>query len=80
MFVPKKLKINMFRFVDIPKNADYFARLGQLRPEPSNSAFVGDNDLPRYANKTDILAYADAENMNQIRREAAEARNKDAEG
>lgn len=77
MLIPEKLKINRFRFVDIPKNSDYFARLGGQRPIPPASAYVEDSEgIPRYGNKTDILAHADAINMEQIRREAAEARDR----
>lgn len=75
MYVPEKLKLNKFVLVDIPKPSVYFARLGGLRPSLPAGVYSGDEILPR-GNKTDLLAMAESANLAQIRREAAEARDK----
>lgn len=79
MFVVEKLKLNKFVHVEIPSNKDFFSRLAGARPIAPASAYSGDESVPNSMNKTDQLMYADEMNMNQIRREAAEARNEDAE-
>lgn len=75
MYVPEKLKLNKFVFVDLPKPSTYFARLGGMRPSIPAGVYSGDEILP-HGNKTDILAMAESANINQIRREAAEARDR----
>lgn len=79
MFVVEKLKLNKFVHVEIPKNSDFFYRLAGARPVAPAGAFTGDDIVPNGMNKIDELYRADSVNLNQLRREAAEARNDDAE-
>lgn len=80
MFIVEKLKLNKFVHVEIPKNSDFFSRLAGARPVAPAGSYTGDDVVPNQLNKIDELIEADKVNMNQLRREAAEARNKDAEG
>lgn len=79
MYCPKKLKLNKFVDVAIPKNSDFFARLAGARPEAPSGAYTGDDILPVGMTKTELLASISEKDLNQIRKEAAEARNEDAE-
>lgn len=80
MFVVEKLKLNKFVHVEIPNNSDFFYRLSGARPVAPENAYTGDEYMPNSMNKVDMLAAADRVNMNQLRQEAAEARNQDAKG
>lgn len=76
MKVNDKLKLNKFRFVSIPKNADYFARLGGARPVAPNGAYSGETCISNNLSKVEQLYEAEKMNLNAIRQEAAENRNK----
>lgn len=53
MIIPEKLKLNKFRYVKLPRNADYFKRFGPA--DCPDSAFSEDNfSTPR--SKTEELA------------------------
>lgn len=55
MYYPdEKMKVNSFRQVAIPRNAEYFARYGYA-VSPA-SLYTGDEPAPKPMNKTDILA------------------------
>ena len=53
-FPDKKMKVNAFHQVAIPRNAEYFARYG-FAVSP-HSLYSGDVPAPSPMNKTDILA------------------------
>lgn len=76
MYCPEKLKLNKFRLVSIPKNRDFFARLGGTRPSVPSGAFTGDDYIPSGMRKIDQLSAAQKMELNNLRAEAAEARNK----
>lgn len=52
-FPDKKMKVNTFHHVIIPRNAEYFARYG-FTTSPS-SLYTGDELAPRPMNKTEML-------------------------
>lgn len=54
LFLDEKMKVNIFKNVAIPRNADYFSRYG-FAVSPS-SLYSGDETAPSPMNKTDILA------------------------
>lgn len=59
MFYPdEKMKVNSFRQVAIPRNAEYFARYGYA-VSPA-SLYTGDVPAPVPMNKTDLLADMEA--------------------
>lgn len=59
MYVPdKKMKINKFKLVSIPRNVEYMRRLGGS-VAPSNM-YTGDEFAPLPKNKVDMLADAEA--------------------
>lgn len=58
MYIPEEMKVNKFKLVNLPSNADYFARLGQFAPAPSQ--YTGDNVAIMDENKVDsIVDYLD---------------------
>lgn len=59
MLIPKKLKLNKFRHVDIPKNREYFARYGNFNTMDIN--YTGDDVAPIGQSKIDQIMVADAE-------------------
>lgn len=74
MFVVEGLKGNRFKHVSIPKKSEYFARLQGQLSEPTSQYFTGDQEVPVSGmSKVDQLDAANRADMNQIRREAAEA-------
>lgn len=66
MFVPKKLKLNRFKVVNLPSNKDYFARFGnRTLPE---QMFTGDEFAPSASRKIDqIVDYEAYDRMMQER-------------
>lgn len=68
MYIPKKLKLNQFRVVQIPSARDIIARYGNC--EGSN--YSGDQMAPSQMTKLDLTLQLDAENGNRLAREAAE--------
>lgn len=64
MFVPRELKLNKFKQVSIPRNRDYFMRLGFCNPSANH--FTGDKPADLGLNtKVDMIAQAkrDADDM-----------------
>ena len=53
MVIPEKLKLNKFKLVVMPRNADYFARFGSSTP--SESVYGGDENPSRQESKLDQL-------------------------
>lgn len=67
MFINDKMKVNKFKLVAIPRNRDYFGRLGNNAcPE---SMYSGDVFIPQ-GNKVDVLAYMDAYDAMKQREES----------
>lgn len=54
MYINDGLKLNKFREVRIPSNAEYFARYG-FTASP-DSQYSGDEDAPMPKNKTELFA------------------------
>lgn len=80
MWCPDELKLNKFKKVRIPKNSDYFARFQGRFPSIPNGQYSGDASMPSMnMSKIDQLEFANKADLNAIRREAAEARNEDAD-
>lgn len=61
MRIPKELKLNKFKLVQIPRPIEYVQRFG-LIPSPS-AKYSGDDSSPFRQNKTDALASAQARLM-----------------
>ena len=58
MYVNKKMKLNKFEQVSIPKNCDYFARIGnRVTPE---SAYSGEIPAEEFTDKLQSIADMDA--------------------
>lgn len=57
MYIKDELKLNKFREVRIPSNAEYFARYG-FTTSP-DSQYSGDEDSPMPKNKTELFALMD---------------------
>lgn len=55
MYVPKKLKLNKFRVVQIPSGKEIFTRFGVC----NGTRFSGDDVVPPQMTKTDQAAAAD---------------------
>lgn len=53
MFIKDELKLNKFRDVRIPSNAEYFARYG-FTTSP-DSQYSGDESAPLSMNKTELF-------------------------
>lgn len=53
MYIPEEMKFNRFVDVKLPKNHDYFARLGQFQPSPS--MYTGDDPAIMEQNKVDSI-------------------------
>lgn len=71
------MKLNKFQHVEIPKKSDFFARMSGNMPVIPSGMYSGDADLPSGGmRKTEILQRVNAEELNRIRAEAAEARNR----
>lgn len=65
MYVPKNLKLNRFRIVQIPSAKEIIARFGLCNPKN----FSGDNDAPRAMHKLDMAAYIDNKDFVMSRQE-----------
>lgn len=79
MYIVEQLKLNKFEHVSIPNNSELWMRSGCLRALPTSSQFTGDESMPMAERKTDVFAHVSAEELNQLRREAAEVRDKQQE-
>lgn len=80
MFVEEKLKLNRFQHVSIPSNSDLWQRSGCALVVPGSSQFSGEGEpVPGVLRKSDIFHRAMSEEMNEIRREAAEERDRQQE-
>lgn len=55
MYIPKKMKLNKFRVVQIPSGKEIFTRFGVC----SGSRYSGDDVVPPQMTKTDQAAAAD---------------------
>lgn len=58
MFCPDKLKLNKFRFVRIPTNAEYFGRFGFA--DPSTGVYSGDQQGIEVGTKIDNIEKANS--------------------
>lgn len=58
MYVNKKMKLNRFENVAIPRNCDYFARVGKR--ETPVTAYAGDIPPEELKNKLESIADYDA--------------------
>lgn len=58
MYVPKKLKLNKFRIVQIPSAKEIITRFGYS----PGSNYSGDNTVPKNLSKTDLAAEVDGAN------------------
>lgn len=69
MYCNPKMKLNKFREVAIPRNREYFARLGQL--EAHSSLYSDDGEqIPIQGNKVDVIAAQEAYEKAQLKKEA----------
>lgn len=68
MFIPKELRLNEFKLVNIPENKYFFGRpeAGKMLPD---SAYTGDETAVLPQNKLDSIAQADAEFRDQLNNE-----------
>lgn len=73
MYVCEKLQLNKLVQVAIPKNNQFFARLGGYRPRPISGTFSGDDVLPLQSSKMDSLNSAQKIALNEVRARAAKA-------
>lgn len=55
MYIPKKLKLNRFRVVQIPSGKEIFTRFGNC----VGSKYSGDDVVPPAMTKTDMAATVD---------------------
>lgn len=77
MYVNEKLKLNKFQHVSLPNNSDLWLRSGCALVVPGSSQFTGEEQsAPADLRKTDVFARSMSNQMNELRREAAEARDK----
>lgn len=74
MFVPEKMKLNMFKLVHLPRPIEYVSRFGLIN-SPVQQYSGDDSSSPFRLNKTELLAQAES----QLEREAAEAASKKSE-
>lgn len=58
MFVPKELRLNAFKDVNIPENKWFF---GRPMVDAPDSSYTGDEPAVMPQNKIDSIAQADAE-------------------
>ena len=65
MYVPKKLKLNRFRVVQIPSAKDIFVRFGVC----AGSNFSGDQVAPGVMSKLDTASVLDQLNNSKIKDE-----------
>lgn len=80
MYVEEKLKLNKFEHVSLPSNSDLWLRSGCALIIPSSSQYSGEGEsVPPPMRKTDIYSETMREDLNNIRREAAEIRDELAE-
>ena len=63
MFIPKELRLNEFKQVNIPENRWFFGRPMISVPD---SAYTGDEVAVMPQNKIDSIAEADAEFRDQL--------------
>lgn len=68
MYIPKKLKLNQFRVVQIPSAKEIITRFGMCL----GSNYSGDDMAPTAQTKLDLTLQLDAENGNRLARETAE--------
>lgn len=73
MYKPKKLKLNKFVDVEIPKNSAFLARMNGSLPTIPSGAFTGDEPYVPEGRKTDVLADMDAYDRMMQRQEYAKA-------
>lgn len=55
MYVPKKLKLNRFRVVQIPSGKEIFTRFGAC----TGQRYSGEDEVPPLLSKTDAAAAVD---------------------
>lgn len=80
MYVEEKLKLNKFQHVSLPNNSELWQRSGCALVVPGSSQYSGEDEpVPGALRKTDVYQRTMSEEMNEIRREAAEARDKQQE-
>lgn len=66
MFIPKELRLNEFKQVNIPQNSWFFGRPMVNVPD---SAYTGDEVAIMPQNKIDSIADADAEFRDQLNKD-----------
>lgn len=67
-YINEKLKLNAFKDVRIPSNAEYFARYGfAVSPD---SQYSGDEASPMPKNKTELFALMDEYDRMKLAEEA----------
>lgn len=66
MFIPKELRLNEFKQVNIPQNSWFFGRPMVNAPDV---AYTGDEVAIMPQNKIDSIAEADAELRDQLNRD-----------
>lgn len=66
MLIPEKLKLNKFKLVKIPSNADYFGRVG-LQSVGTPNLYTGDEIAVMPQNKIDQILEADQEYKQYLR-------------
>lgn len=71
MYIPEKLKLNKFRFVDIPKPITYFKRFGYQSTNPVQ--FTGDQVAPASMSKIDEINLGAKINENYLELETKQA-------
>lgn len=72
MLVPKKLKLNKFVDVAIPRNSVLLGRLG-LHEQSSNSFTGDDSSIPLMQDKLDLLTRQNAEMWEQYQKSMQES-------
>lgn len=70
------MKLNKFVHVEIPRPSTFFARMAGNMPMIPSGMYSGEESVPDNLRPTEQLQYSQRSVLNQMREDAAEARNR----